>query len=305
MDLFQLETFLMVAREGSFSRAAKKLYRTQPAISQTVRKLEEELGEPLFDRASRGGRLTDAGKVLQDYAQRLLNTRGEALTALGELRQLTKGKLSVAANELTGLYLLPILHEFRRTSPMIRITVLRSLASLIPDRLVNHEAELGVLTFRADESLFHSVVVYRDELCFVVPPGHPLAGSQEVHIRQLGAESFAAHHVPSPYRDRVLQTFAKKKVPLHMDVEMPTTEAIKKFVAMGNGVALIPSICVEAEVARGELIRIPVPELAFERKVRLVWRKNASLSHAARAFLKSAESFSERRGGRYRYQVEK
>jgi len=304
MDLFQLETFLAVAREGSFSRAARRLYRTQPAISQAVRKLETELGEPLFDRASREGRLTDAGKVLEEYAQRLLNMRGEALSALGELRQLHKGRLGVAANELTCLYLLPVLHQFRRVSPMIRITVLRSLASRITDQLLNHEAELGVLTFRPDEALFRSVVAYRDELCFVVPPGHPLARNPVVHIRQLGAEYFVAHHVPSPYRDRVLQTFARKKVPLHMDVEMPTTEAIKKFVAMGNGVALIPSICVEAEVARGELVRIPVPELAFERKLRLVWRKNASLSHAARAFLQVAESFRQR-GGRYMYQVER
>src|ERR1700739_1311638 len=99
MDLFQLETFLAVAREGSFSRAAKKLFRTQPAVSQTIRKLEVEIGESLFDRSSRDGVLTDAGRVLQDYALRLLNTRNEAMVALEELRQMLKGKLSVAANE--------------------------------------------------------------------------------------------------------------------------------------------------------------------------------------------------------------
>ena len=305
MDLFQLETFLAVASEGSFSRAARKLYRTQPAISQSIRKLEQEVGEPLVDRSSHEGKLTDAGKVLEDYAQRLLNMRGEALSALEELRQLNKGKLGIGANELTCMYLLPVLNRFRHVSPMIKITVLRSLASRIPDQLLNHDAELGVLTFRPDESLFKSVVVYRDELCFVVHPAHPLAKNREVHIRQLGAECFVAHHVPSPYRARVLDMFQKKKVPLHMDVEMPTLEGIKKFVAMGNGVALLPSICVESEVARGELIRIAVPELAFARKFRLVWRKGAALSHAARAFLKVAEIYAREKKGPYLYSVER
>ena len=123
MDLAQLEVFLAVAREGKFSRAAEKLHRTQSAVSQSIHKLEEDLGEPLFDRSSRDGRLTDAGRVLQEYAERLLNLRDDATGALGELRQLHRGKLSIAANEFTALYLLPVLAEFRRLHPMIRIAV--------------------------------------------------------------------------------------------------------------------------------------------------------------------------------------
>ncbi len=305
MDLFQLETFLTVAREGSFSRAAKKLYRTQPAVSQTVRKLEEEVGEALFDRSSRDGILTDAGQVLQEYAQRLLNTRGEALEALVELRELRAGKLCIAANEFTCLYLLPVLHEFRRLHPLVKITIQRSLASRIPGELLSHNAELGVLTFRPEDPLLRSVIVYRDELAFVVPGSHPLATAKQARIRQLGAEYFVAHTVPSPYREKVLETFRKKRVPLHMPVEMPTIDAIKKYVAMGNGVALIPLICVESEVEQGILVRVPVPELAFERKLRLVYRKHAGLSHAAQAFLKVAESFAKAGTERYLFQRER
>lgn len=305
MDLFQVETFLSVAREGSFSRAAKRLNRTQPAISQTVRKLEEEIGEPLFDRSSREGILTDAGRVLQDYAEKLLNMRGEALTAIEELRQMHRGKLSISANEFTCLYLLPVIDKFRRLHPMIKVTVHRSLASRIPSELVNHNVELGVLTFQPEDPALKSIVVYRDELTFVVPPRHPLATAPEVSIRQLGVQTFIAHNVPSPYRAKVLETFRRKKVPLNMDVELPTIEAIKKFVAAGNGVALLPGICVENEIARGELVRIPVRELRFERKLRLVYRKNATLSHAARAFLDVAESFSRPPSDRYMFQAEK
>jgi len=89
-----------------------------------------------------------------------------------------------------------------------------------------------------------------------------------------------------------------------MDIELPTIESIKKFVAMGNGVALVPGICVEEEVERGELVRVPVRELNFERKVRIVYRKYATLSHAARAFLKVVETLSAKKKGRYLYQVE-
>jgi len=302
VDLSQLEVFLAVARERRFSRAAEKLYRTQSAISQSIRKLEEEVGEPLFDRSSRDGLLTDAGRVLQEYAERLLNVRADALEALAELKELHKGKLVISANEFTALYLLPLLAEFRRLHPMVKITVNRSLGSRIPDDVLRHNSELGVLTYDPEDSQLRSIVVFLDELIFVVPPNHPLATHRQVSIRQLGAESFVAHNVPSPYRDKVLQAFKRHKTPLHMDVELPTLQAIKLFVAMGNGVALVPEMSVEEDLKRGELVRIPVRELKLHRKLRLIYRKSASLSHAARAFLTVAETFARERGDRYRFQ---
>jgi DNA-binding transcriptional LysR family regulator len=305
MDLFQLEVFLTVAREGSFSRAAEKLYRTQPAVSQTIRKLEREVGESLFDRSSRDGTLTDAGQMLLEYAEKLMNLRSEAHVALKELREMHKGKLAIAANEFTCLYLLPALAEFRKLYPMIKVTVHRSLASRIPADVLRHGAELGVLSFSPDEPLLRSIVVYRDELSFVVNPRHPLASAKQVSIRQLGAESFVAHNVQSPYRAKVVEAFKRHKTPLNMDVELPTIEAIKLFVARGTGVALVPGICVEAEIAAGELVRVPVRELHIERKLRLVYRKNASLSHAARAFLTVAESLASEQKGRYLYQADR
>jgi len=302
MDLGELEVFLAVAREGRFSRAAEKLFRTQSAVSQTIRKLEEELGEPLFDRSSREGVLTDAGSVLREYAEKLVNLRTDAREALTELREVQRGKLVIAANEFTALYLLPVLGEFRRLHPMIKITVLRSLGSRIGDQVLRHAAEFGVLSYDPQEPLLSSVVVYSDELAFVVPPSHPLARAGQISIKQLGAETFVAHNVPSPYRDKVIDSFRKYKTPLHMDVELPTLQAIKRFVAMGNGVAFVPHISAESELADGELVRIRVRELDFSRKLRLVYRKKANLSHAAQAFLKVAEAYAREKAGNYRFQ---
>lgn len=305
MEISQLEVFLAVAREGGFSRAAEKLYRTQSAVSQAIRKLEAEIGEPLFDRSTRDGVMTDAGQVLREYAERLLNLRENAREALGELRELQKGKLVVGANEFTALYLLRVLAEFRRLHPAIRIVVQRSLGSQIPDDVRRHNCEFGVLTYDPQDPELASVVVYSDELIFVVPPQHPLARESRVSIRQLGAESFVAHIVSSPYREKVIQAFEKHKTPLHMGVELPTLQAIKRFVAMGNGVAFLPEISVEDEIARGELVRIPVQELRVHRKLRLIYRKSAALSHAGRAFLKIAESVADTQGGRYRFERSK
>ena len=305
MDLFQLETFLAVAEERSFSRAATRLHRTQSAVSQAIAKLEAELGEVLLERSSRDGTLTDAGEVLREYAVKLLNLRGEASGALNELRELHRGRLNLAANEYTCLYLLPLLDEFRRQNPRIKVTVQRALASRISDDVLIHSVEIGVLSFRPDDPQIKSVVVYRDELDFVVNPKSPLAKAGEVSIRQLGAENFIAHNISSPQRQKVIDTFRRHKTPLRMGVELPSLEAIKRFVEMGNGVALVPGLTVRTELASGALVRVRVRELQLERKLRLVYRRQASLSHVAVAFLNVVQAYAAAHGDRYSFYAER
>jgi DNA-binding transcriptional LysR family regulator len=305
MDLYQLETFLAVAQEKSFSRAAQRLHRTQSAISQTISRLEEELGETLFDRSSRDGTLTDAGHLLVEYAEELLNLRSEAHDALAELRQLHQGKLVIAANEFTVLCLLPVLNEFHRLHPTIKIQVQRALASQIQRLVVNHNVEFGVLSFKPDDEQLNSTVFYRDQLVFVVYPSHPLASSKNVSIRDLGAESFIAHNVLSPYRAKVIEAFKDSKTSLNMNVELPTLESIKEFVRMGSGVALVPRITVEDELQRGDLVEVPINELRLERQMRIVSREGAPMSHAGRAFLKVCESAASAPNTRYLFQHER
>ena len=303
MDLFQLETFLAVAEERSFSRAAARLHRTQPAVSQAIAKLEAELGEVLLDRSSRDGTLTDAGEVLREYALKLINLRSEAADALTDLRAMHRGRLNLAANEYTCLYLLPLLDQYRRENPRIKVAVQRTLASRIQDELLMHSVEIGVISFRPEDAQVQSVVVYRDELSLVVSPRHPLAHAGEVSIRQLGTLNFIAHNIPSPQRQRVIQTFRKHRTPLNMGVELPSLEAIKRFVEMGNGVALVPGLTVQNELASGALVRIRVRELQIERKLRLVYRRQATLSHAALAFLKVVETYAASHGDPYTYRA--
>ena len=305
MELFALETFLAVAQERSFSRAATRLRRTQPAVSQTIAKLEAELGETLLERSARDGSLTDAGEVLKEYAQKLLNLRTEATDALGELRSLHRGRLTLAANEYTSLALLPVLDLFCRAHPRIKVAVQRSLASRIPDEVLAHSVEIGILSFRPEDAALRSIVIYRDELALVVNPQHRLAKSQAVSIRQLGEEHFVAHNEASPQRAKVLEAFQRYKTPLRIDVELPSLEAVRRFVEQGNGVALVPALSVQRELQRGALVRVPVKELHMERKLRLVHRREATLSHAALSFLEMMKHFSETAEGAYCFTPER
>ena len=305
MDLFQLETFLAVAEERSFSRAAARLHRTQPAVSQVIAKLEAELGETLLERSSRDGTLTDAGEVLKEYAEKMLNLRADATSALADLRSMHTGKLTLAANEYTCLYLLPLIHAFRTEHPRVKVAVQRTLASRVADEVLQHAVDMGVVSFRPEDPQVRSIAVYRDELVCVVSPAHPLAKSGKATLQRLGRESFVAHNVPSPLRQKVIASFKRHKQPLKMEVELPSLDAIKRFVQQGDGVALVPKLTVENELETGSLVGIAVPELPLERRLRLVLRRQATLSHAAQAFLKLVERHAEQHGDPFCFAVER
>jgi len=305
MDLSQLETFLAVAEERSFSRAAARLHRTQPAVSQVIRKLEGAVGETLFDRAARDGSLTAAGELLRDYALRLLALRREASGALDELKSLERGHLQLAANEYTCMYLLPAIDAFRREFPHVPVTVQRMLASHIPEELSRRTFELGVISFRPDPAQIRTIAVYSDSLAFIVSPRHKLAKAQRVSIRDLGNENFIAHNVASPLRRKVIEAFQRYRTPLHMGIELPTIEAIKRFVAMGNGVALVPHLSVAQELEKGDLVRVPVAELDVKRVLRLAHRRQATLSYAAKAFLATLRNLAKVNGPPFFFHAER
>ncbi len=288
MDLAQLEVLLAVAQEKSFSRAAERLHRTQPAVSQMVKRLEAELGKQVFDRSSKDGTLTDAGRVLLGYARQMLNLRRDAENALEELGELRRGRVVVAANEYTVLHLLPVLPVFRTRHPEVKVEVRRSLASEIPSELLRRDVELGLITYRPVQPGLTSVLVAKDDLALIVAPGHRLAGRGEVSVRDLGRESFLAHNVRSAYRRRVVQTFVRHRTRLEISVELPTLEAVKRLVERGLGVSLMPRLVAEAEIRRGDVVALNVREMRLERSVFVVFRAGAELSHAARAFVAAA-----------------
>ena len=281
MDLAQLQVFLAVAQERSFSRAAEKLFRTQPAISISVRKLEESVGQPLVVRGARQVKLTDAGEMLRDYAERLLNLRDELGKGLEGLKGLKSGQLSFGVNESSIHALLPSLARFHRLHPGVRIVVQRVYSREIPREILNYRLDLGAISYVPQDEKLEAREILRDELTLVVPLNHRLSKRKEADLTELGSETFVAHVVDSPFRSRVIQLFARHHVPLRIDVELPTIETIKRFVAMGMGVAIVPRMCVQWEIENNWLAEVRVRQLKMPRHLYLISRRGARLSHAA------------------------
>jgi DNA-binding transcriptional LysR family regulator len=297
VDLAALQVFQMVAHEHSFSRAAEKLYRTQPAVSISIRKLEDWVGQPLFVRGTGARALTDAGTLLLEYAERMLNLREEIRKGMKELQGLERGQVSLGVNESSIHALLPALDRYRQLHPGIQIRVHRVFSRDVPREVINHQLDIGVISYVPEERELTAIEFYRDALALVVWPGHPLAKRREVDISALEKEIFVAHIVESPYRQRVVQMFARHRVTLRMEIELPTIESIKRFVEMKKGVAIVPRMCVEEEIARGDLRELRIRQMRILRRLYLVYRQDRPLAAAAQALIEVLRPKTARSGG--------
>jgi DNA-binding transcriptional LysR family regulator len=275
----------MVAAERSFSRAARKLRRTQPAVSQAIRRLEDGSGEQLIDRSSRDGTLTDAGEVLLEYATRLLRLVDEAATAVADLRDIKKGRVLVGANEAGVHAVLPLISSFQQEYPGILVEVRRIPSRQMAQEVLLRTVDFGVLTFNPPERELLSLLLGTDELVLLVKPDHPLAGRKQVTMEEVGRQTIIAHNDPSPARERVLRLYEQRHAPLNIRISLPSLDGIKRAVETGLGVALLPRRCAAGEIARGQLAEVRVPELRTPRQLRFVYRRDGDLSHAAQAFL--------------------
>jgi DNA-binding transcriptional LysR family regulator len=285
MHLQDLNVFVTVASERSFSKAAKKLHRTQPAVSQAIHRLEEELGDRLFDRSSRNGALTEAGVLLRDHATRLLRMADEAEAAVRELQQVRRGRVLIGANEAAVHSVLPMVHRFAQAHPTAQVEVRRVPSRQMATELLQRTLDFGVLTFLPAEKGLQSISLGSDELVMLAHPEHPLASRKRVTIEEVGREIVIAHNDPSPARERVLRLYERRHAPINIQIALPSLDGIKRAVEMGLGVAVLPRRCALTEIARGHLAAVKIPELGPSRSVRLVFRRSGEMSHAADAFL--------------------
>ena len=291
MELAELRVFLTVAAERSFSRAAAKLHRTQPAVSQAIRRLEDEVGERLFDRSSKDGTLTEAGRVLRDYAEKLHRLSEEARLSVRELRDLQRGRVVIGSNEGGVHVLLPLIERFREKHERILVDVRRVPARQVGMEVAQGTLDFGVVTFDPGDKRLNAVALGSDELVMLVYPAHPFAGRETVPIAEFAHETVIAHSDPSPARDQVLRQAELRHARINIQISLPSLEGIKRAVEKQMGVALLPRRCAVAEIERRQLVAVRIPEVRYPRQLRLVYRRG-ELSHAATAFL---ESVTEKR----------
>jgi len=290
VELNELQVLQAVAAERSFSRAATRLHRTQPAVSQAIRRLEDELGERLFDRSSKGGRLTEAGTILLDYAERLTRLKDAAEGAVRELQELRRGRVVIGVNEAAVHVLLPIVVQFREAYPHAQVEMRRVQSRQIPGEVLNRSLDFGLVTFPPGERGLLSVPLGVDELVMLTHPTHPLARRRQVTMEEFGRQTVIAHNDPSPRRERVLRLFEQKHAPINIQMSLPSLDGIKRAVEMNLGVALLPRRCALSEIARKQLAAVRVPQLRVPRSLRLLYRQTGESSHAANAFLEAAQA---------------
>jgi len=285
MDFDQLETFLEVARHHSFSRAAEKRFRTQPAISSQIRSLEEAVGAKLLDRSGGKVSVTASGKLFQKFAEEMLESRKAMLSAIAETERVPRGEIVVGANEGTCLHILPeVFAEFKKRYPEVGVNIKCADYAKILDSVIDNSVDFGVVSLPVHDNRLTVVLIHRDELVIIAPPHHPLAKMKSAAVSQVAKFSLVVPKAGHT-RDALENLFYERKLKPRYTMELDSSELLKRFVAADAGVGFIARSNVLEDVRANALAAIAISDAKIPRDLALVFRKDKALSRAARAFI--------------------
>ncbi len=285
MDFDQLETFIEVARLSSFSRAAEKRFRTQPAISSQIRSLEEEVGARLLDRSGGKVSVTASGKLFVKFAEETLDARKAAMTNIAETERVPRGEIVVGANEGTCLHILPeVFAEFKKQHPSVSVSIKRADFSKVLESVIDNSVDFGVVSMPVTDNRLTAVLIHKDELVLIAPPRHPLAKLKSASITDIAQYPLVMPKVGHT-RDGLDGLFHERKLKPRYAMELDSSELLKRFVAADVGVGFIPRSHVQEDVKANVLATIPLADMQIRRDLALVFRKDKALSRAALAFI--------------------
>jgi DNA-binding transcriptional LysR family regulator len=288
MDFDQLETFLEVARLSSFSRAAEKRFRTQPAISAQIRALEEEVGAKLLDRSGGKVALTQAGKIFQKYAEETVQSRRNVVTAIAEVERVPGGEIVVGANEGTCMHVLPeVFAKFKKEYPAVGVNVRRLESSGVLECVIDHSVDFGVVSLPVNDKRLTVVPIHRDEMVVICAPGHELSRCKKVTVEDVSKFPLLMPKFGKT-RDAIEEMFATRSLSPTVSMELDSSELLKRFAAADVGVGFIARSNVQEEVKAKTLAAIPLTDVQIRRDLGLVFRKDKALSRAALAFIEIA-----------------
>lgn len=288
MDFENLRTFLEVSRLRSFSRAAQKLLRTQPAISAQIRSLEQEVGARLFERDGGKVTFTAAGRLFEPFAEYCVERQKHILLAIAEQGRSPRGELAISANEATHLYVLPqVFAQFRRQYPRVVLSVVRAERLRTLESIANREVDFGVVSLPVRDSRLRVEPIHRDELVLVTPAGHPLAGRSTVKLQEAAKYPLLlpAH---GRRREQLDELFRGSGVAPRVAMEVESSEMLKRYIGAGLGLGFLPRTNVAREGESGTLHALGLEGVRLARDLALVFRKDRELSRAAQEFLEIA-----------------
>ncbi len=288
MDFENLRTFLEVSRLKSFSRAAQKLLRTQPAISAQIRTLEQEVGARLFDRDGGKVTFTSAGRLFEPFAEYCVERQKHILLAIAEQERSPRGELAISANEATHLYILPLVFaHFRKQYPRVMLSVVRAERLRTLENVVNREVDFGVVSMPVRDARLAVEPIHRDELALVAPHSHPLAGKGSVRLQEVVRYPMLlpAH---GRRREQLDELFRVNEIVPRVAMEVESSEMLKRYIEVGLGVGFLPRTNVVEEERAGALHALALEGVRLARDLALVYRKDRQLSRAAQEFLEIA-----------------
>ena len=290
MDLDQIKTFLEVAKQANFSRAAEKVFRSQPAVSAQIRMLEEEYRQRLFDRSGKSVRLTPAGEIFRQFAEEMLRIHRESLDAVANSTGVVRGVLSIGANEGTFLYVLPeILKRFHKLYPEVRISVYRNFSHKVLEKIEDGSIDLGIVTLPVRNASLKVVSIFRDQLQLLVSARAPVASKKIVTLQEVS--TLPLIFPKTGHTRRVMEKCLRPyRANLHISMELSSLVMIKEFVAAEFGASLLSASFARQEVQSGRLKLIPIKDLDVWRELGLVYRKDRTLPRVTQAFLEMARN---------------
>lgn len=290
VNMLQLEALVNLVEEHSFSRAARRMFLTQPSLTKHIRNLEDALGARVVNRASRAFTLTPEGRVVYDYARRILKLREEAMDRVMRVRKSEEGDIRVAASTIPATYILPYaLGEFRRRFPGIRAAVRAADSAEVIETVLEGGAEIGFVGKEPASAKLVSEALWRDRMVLAVPAAHPWAGRKSVRVREIEKEPFVIRERGSASREVFERCLADRgRTDLsrfHVVAEMGSSEAVKEAVIAGVGLSVISWYAVRREIASGVLAALSIEGCSIERHFHVIHRRHFDLMTHHRIFL--------------------
>lgn len=286
MNLHHLSIFCAVAETGSLTASARRLHISQPALSRELKVFEERLGVTLCERHSRGMRLTQAGEVLNQYAQRLFELERAAEGAMREIAGGQRGRLAIGASNTIGTYVLPrILAAFRRARPRVHVTLFVGNTEQVSQGVDDLRFMLGFIEGPLHFAGLRAAIFQEDEIVPVASPDHPVFGKRRLTVVDLGGQPLLVRESGSGTREVIWARLRRWNLEQNPTMEFSNTEALKRAAVHGGGIAWLPRICMLSELREGLLRELPLRDLRIVRPLTVLSREGAPAQPLAEAFL--------------------
>jgi len=296
LTIQQLEALVHLVDERSFSRAARKMHLTQPSLTKHIRNIEEALGSKVVNRSSRSLSLTPEGKILYDYARRIVKLRDEAREQVLRLREIETGDIRIAASTIPATYILPYaIGGFRKKFPQIRTTVRTADSTDVIEMVLDNGAEIGFIGKKPAGGKLSSEALWKDRLVLAVPSGHPWAKRRSARLAEIFKQPFVIREKGSGTRETFESCLRESGIPgpphLNIVAELGSSEAVKEAILAGLGISVISVHAIRRELKSGLLAGLSIDECGIERSFYLIYRRQFDLMNHHKRFLEFIRAY--------------